>query len=244
MKKVISLLLATTCLVLAISSCGGNPVITTGNSATTDASGGTSSTITDPAIDHSLKPGTIEFEPVTSSTDNAIAIEEYKENIKNLIIGDTYTHTDGTVYTVYSVGIGPGYKVCREYDYSLESLVVRGGKTKKIESYSFQNSTNLVSVTLGEGVESIGDLAFFGCGNLETLSLPSTLTTIGGSAFQGASSLTEVVIPSSVTSIGNSAFAGCTSLTKVTLPSRFNDQAMLKDIFLSNYKNIQFVFVD
>lgn len=249
MKKVISLLLATTFLAFALASCGESSVQTddtTGSTVSTDVTDGNTTT-TDTTVTpakHSLTPGSIEFEAVTSSTDNAIAIKYYKENIKNLIIGDTYTDTNGTVYTVYSVGIGPGHKVCNDYAYSLESLVVNGGKTKKVEGYSFQLCTNLVAVSIGEGVETIGDLAFFGCSSIETLELPSTLTSIGGSAFNGCSKLTELVIPSGVTNIGSEAFANCKSLTKVTMPSSFNNEVTLKSIFLSQYKNIQFTFVD
>ena len=244
MKKVISLLLATTFLMFALASCGDtsqtttNP--TTDPSVTTDASG-TSGNVVKPS--DSLTPGSIEFEPVTSATDNAIAIKLYKENIKNLVIGDTYTDTNGTVYTVYSVGIGAGYKVCADYAYSLETLVVNEGKIKKIEGYSFQFSTALTTVRIGNGVEIIGDLAFFGCSELESVTPPETLTTIGPAAFNGTA-IKEIVIPASVTTIGQEAFANCTSLTKVTMPSSFNDEVTLKSIFLSNYKNIQFTFVD
>ncbi|MBO5007063.1 MAG: leucine-rich repeat protein, partial [Clostridia bacterium] len=61
--------------------------------------------------------------------------------------------------------------------------------------------------------------------------------------FNGAA-IKELVIPASVTTIGQEAFANCRSLTKVTMPSSFNDEATLKSIFLSQYKNIQFTFVD
>lgn len=244
MKKVISLLLATTFLMFALASCGDDPNVTTDpavtTAGTTDPSG-TTGGIVKPS--DSLTPGSIEFEPVTSATDNAIAIKLYKENIKNLVIGDTYTDTDGTVYSVYSVGIGAGYKVCGDYAYSLESLVVNDGNIKKIEGYSFQLCTALVGVRIGKGVETIGDLAFFGCSALESLTLPETLTTIGPAAFNGAA-IKELVIPASVTTIGQEAFANCRSLTKVTMPSSFNDEATLKSIFLSQYKNIQFTFVD
>lgn len=248
MKKVISLLLATTFLVFALASCGDKGDTTTGSLATTadTATSGDATTggTVVPAIKSNLTPGSIEFELVTSSTDNMIAIKELKENIKNLVIGDTYVDEKGASYTVYSVGIGPGYKVCGEYNYSVESLVVMGGKTKKVEEGAFQLCTGLTAVSIGEGVESIGDIAFFGCSAIESLELPSTLKTIGKTTFWGLKNLKELVIPAGVTEIGVEAFSNCTSLEKVTMPSRFNDEKTLKNIFLSQYKTIEFTFVD
>lgn len=248
MKKVISLLLATTFLVFALASCNGEGNTTTEPSRTTSnttISGDetTNGTVV-PSIESNLTPGSIDFELVTSSTDNMIAIKELKDNIKNLVIGDTYVDEKGASYTVYSVGIGPGYKVCGEYNYSVESLVIMGGKTKKVEEGAFQLCTNLTAVSIGEGVKSIGDIAFFGCSAIESLTLPSTLETIGTTTFWGLTNLKELVIPENVTEIGIEAFSNCTSLEKVTMPSRFNDEKTLKNIFLNQYKTIEFTFVD
>ena len=77
----------------------------------------------------------------------------------------------------------------------------------------------LTSVTIPEGVTSIGNDAFRGCSRLVSVTIPSSVTSIGSHAFSGCSGLTSVTIPSSVTSIGNDAFSGCSGLTSVTIPS-------------------------
>lgn len=77
----------------------------------------------------------------------------------------------------------------------------------------------LTDVTIPEGVERIGDHAFFYCRILERVSLPSTLTELGANSFGVCEKLTSIVIPDGVTSIGNSAFASSASLNEVTLPS-------------------------
>ena len=66
-------------------------------------------------------------------------------------------------------------------------------------------------------VVDIGVLAFFNC-NLTSVSIPDGVTSIGDSAFRYCSSLTSVRIPDSVTSIGNSAFSYCSSLTSIRIP--------------------------
>ncbi|MBR5285086.1 MAG: leucine-rich repeat domain-containing protein, partial [Clostridia bacterium] len=54
---------------------------------------------------------------------------------------------------------------------------------------------------------------------ITSVSLPDGLTTIGMDAFYGCTGLTAVVIPDSVTAIGWNAFRNCTSLTDVTVGS-------------------------
>ena len=51
-------------------------------------------------------------------------------------------------------------------------------------------------------------------GDILSVSLPDGLTSIGSGAFYDCSSLTSITIPNSVTSIGKYAFEGCSSLTK------------------------------
>ncbi|HBK30816.1 MAG TPA: hypothetical protein DDZ96_12635 [Porphyromonadaceae bacterium] len=67
-------------------------------------------------------------------------------------------------------------------------------------------------------VKSIGDGAFTRLRNLKTLTLPDGLETIGESAFDN-SGLQEVTLPNSITEIGKSAFAG-TKLVEITLPNK------------------------
>ena len=80
-------------------------------------------------------------------------------------------------------------------------------------------TTYIKSVTIPEGVTSIGPNAFWGCSNLTSVTIPEGVKNIGESAFYGCSSLTSVTIPDGVTSIGDGAFSGCSSLTSLTIPN-------------------------
>ena len=78
--------------------------------------------------------------------------------------------------------------------------------------------TNLLHVTVMDGVGDICDRAFNKYTALESVSLPSSVTNIGSQAFQNCGKLESVVIPDSVRRIGGSAFWGCESLKSVVAP--------------------------
>ncbi|MFR2154840.1 MAG: leucine-rich repeat domain-containing protein [[Eubacterium] siraeum] len=64
----------------------------------------------------------------------------------------------------------------------------------------------------------IGELTFRNCANLASITISDGVTSIGYSAFEYCTSLKSITIPESVTSIGDCAFADCTSLTSITIP--------------------------
>ena len=103
--------------------------------------------------------------------------------------------------------------------------VIFGESVKSIPANLFSTSSsfdapNLVSVTIGSNVESIGSYAFRGCKGLTKVkfSIPASVTSIGLGAFCYCSSLTEITIPDSVTKIDQVAFYYCSSLTEITIP--------------------------
>lgn len=82
----------------------------------------------------------------------------------------------------------------------------------------FNGRTDLVSVTIPEGVRVIGISAFSGCENLITITIPDSVTCIGASAFEGCSNLILADIPKGLKEIGQSAFSGCSKLSAATIP--------------------------
>ncbi|MEN6325441.1 MAG: leucine-rich repeat protein, partial [Syntrophomonas sp.] len=87
-----------------------------------------------------------------------------------------------------------------------------------IVDYTFRDCTSLDSVSISEGVASIGISAFSGCSSLTSITIPDSVTSIGDSAFRNSSSLTSIIIPDSITSIGKYAFRDCSSLVSITIP--------------------------
>ncbi len=92
---------------------------------------------------------------------------------------------------------------------------------------------NLTSVTISEGVTTIGQNAFNNCSNLASVSLPNSLTSIDNNAFSNCSALTSITIPSSVTSIGHLAFqhSGLTDLYYVGTKAQWNNVTLGDGIF-------------
>ena len=89
-------------------------------------------------------------------------------------------------------------------------------------NYPFKNGwlygSKFTSLTIGNGVTTIGEWAFGYCKSLTSVTIPDSVTMIGKGAFDSCESLTSVTIGDSVTTIGNNAFRCCSSLTSITIP--------------------------
>ena len=102
---------------------------------------------------------------------------------------------------------------------------------------------DIATVTIGNGVTSIGNRAFYDCVSLNSVIIPNSVTSIGMYAFHDCSGLTSIEIPNNVTSIGDFAFNGCSGLTRVTIPNSvtnigrgaFDDCSGLKDPIFNDY---------
>ncbi len=100
---------------------------------------------------------------------------------------------------------------------TIKSVTLKEGVTS-IGNYAFRNCSGLTSVTIPNSVTSIGSEAFCKCSGLTSVTIGNSVTSIGSSAFYNCG-LTSVTIPNSVTSIGSSAFSNCSGLTSVTIPN-------------------------
>ena len=115
--------------------------------------------------------------------------------------------------TVASPPARPGYVG----DVVIPESVSYDGETYDVTAIAekaFYYST-LSSVSIGDGVTSIGDFAFYSCPNLVDVAIGNGVTTIGTSAFHWCNALKTIIIGSSTASIGESAFCDCSSLKDV-----------------------------
>ncbi len=87
--------------------------------------------------------------------------------------------------------------------------------TSNLPSWS-AHKDKINTVVIKDGINNIGDYAFYGLSNLLSVYIPNGVKTIGSGAFQNTK-LVSVTIPSTVTSIGNNAFYNCTSLVSASV---------------------------
>lgn len=119
----------------------------------------------------------------------------------------------------------------------VSSVTVPEGVTS-IGASAFNNCAGINISVRGE-ISSLGENAFYGCDGLASVKLVSGLTEIPYEAFSGCAALTSVVIPDSVTVIRENAFEECSKMQTITLPasltsvedSAFNGCTALKSIF-------------
>lgn len=169
-------------------------------------------------------------------------------------LGEIFTTEDGLWYKVSgpdTVMLLPENNKTQNYSGSYSSMaeivvpaaVEYEGETYRVTalaSEAFYSNSKTTSVTLPDGLESIGSAAFFFARNITTLHIPDSVKTIGSMAFNGVSnaklnipasiefigdsaySMSGVVdgdFPEGLTYLGEKAFFNCTGLTTISLPS-------------------------
>ncbi len=99
---------------------------------------------------------------------------------------------------------------------SLESITIPEGVTT-IGAGAF-SWTYITSVTIPSTVRVIGDEAFYYCSNLTKVVIPNGVKTIGKQAFYN-SGLTALTLGNGVQTIGEEAFYSCDNLTELVIPA-------------------------
>lgn len=84
-----------------------------------------------------------------------------------------------------------------------------------IKQYCFYGCAGLQSVSIPEGIVSLGNYAFRNCYNLKSITLPSSLTGLSTYAFYACHNLECIIIPSGITSIPSSCFTSCIRLRNI-----------------------------
>lgn len=105
-------------------------------------------------------------------------------------------------------------------DLEVPSTVIKSGKwlpVTGVTALACANCDALISVTLPDGVTTIGLGAFSDCPSLVEAQLPSSLAELHDLAFYRDASLRQVEVPSSVARLGSSAFAFCSQLDSIGL---------------------------
>ena len=119
--------------------------------------------------------------------------------------------------SMWDYSYGNDYTPWYDYRSSITTVTIEDGVTS-IGDYAFFDCDGLTSVTIPNSVTSIGIRSFSNCKSLATITIGTGVTTIGTRAFSGCSGLTSITMSESLISIGNTAFWKCTGLTSITIP--------------------------
>ena len=142
--------------------------------------------------------------------------------------GDGNVETFGTASTVVNT---------HNYTDGIEYHLISLSNYTSIDNDVFKNCIGLTSVTIGNGVISIGYGAFKGCSGLTNVIIPDSVTSIGKYAFDGCNGLTNITIPDNVTIIDNGAFKGCSKL-KIIRVSATNPPTLGSNVFETSLEKI------
>ena len=97
---------------------------------------------------------------------------------------------------------------------------------RRIPDEAFKQNNSVHEITIGSGITSIGEKAFYGCSNLEKVHIPYSVTEIGTEAFANCRAITSAGATGSgcdvelgeITKLPNRIFEKCNNLEKVYLP--------------------------
>lgn len=162
-----------------------------------------------------------------------------------------YRASDGNLYLFYqkdSIMLTcplPGYE---EYDawkkmnsFVISERVEINGTiypVTRVEDGTFYGCTNLRSITIPEGVKTIGSEVFINCSSLTSIVLPGSLEKLGRHSFEGCSGLTSLTVLSRNLKVIYGVFYGLDNITSLTLCCKevgdesFNESSELKNVVL------------
>ena len=122
----------------------------------------------------------------------------------------------------------------------IDTLIVPNS-VKSIRTSAFSLCDSLAFVSLGTGLTSIGEKAFWACKKLTSIVIPDNVTYIDKAAFQSCHKLKEVTLSNNLKTIYENTFNYCDSLTYIRIPESVT---RIREDAFSNCKNLKFIQVD
>lgn len=116
-----------------------------------------------------------------------------------------------------------GDQISWKYDAESQALSLSG--TGAMNDYSEENRppwypyiNEINSISLSEGIVSIGNYAFNKLSFLENVEIPNTVQMIGNNAFANCSNIISITMTSGPDTIGKEAFSDCVNLKQIAIP--------------------------
>lgn len=120
--------------------------------------------------------------------------------------------------------------------------VTLGSGLQKIGEYAFCNDSMLGTISIPDGVKSIDNYAFLNCTRLSGVTLPEGLTEINIYAFSGCKALKAIVIPSTIKKLNTGAFQNCVSLKSITIKEG-TDEATIGSNCFDGCKSLESIVI-
>ncbi len=122
---------------------------------------------------------------------------------------------------------------------AIGGAVVVPSTVVRIFDDTFYGCQGITSLTVSDGVQTIGNCAFMDCTAVETVYLPDSVTEISYQAFSGCSSIKSIALPSKINSISWRLFEDCVGLEAIEIPVSvtnidsyaFDNCVSLKDVY-------------
>lgn len=142
----------------------------------------------------------------------------------DFVVDDIYYTITGTMTVSVS---NNGSSNTYSGDVVIPSTVTNDGTTyfvTAIDDKAFMHTTTrvtayLTSITIPEGITTIGEWCFANCTKLTSVTLPNSVTTVGLRCFQSCTSLTSLTLSENITEIPDYFCGACTSLESIEIPA-------------------------
>ena len=169
----------------------------------------------DGAIRDNTKLTTIKY---TGTKTQWAAITKHYNWVSNVpatkvICSDEVINLFNKITAIYNVTTTSSSTIIAEYNY-FSSMTVDGVKVDTVSSYTF-STTGKHTIIWETSLSEIYKSTFSFCCSLTSITIPDGVTSIGYGAFVNCSSLTSIEIPYSVTSIDDFVFTNCTKLRTI-----------------------------
>lgn len=145
----------------------------------------------------------------TVTGENSVEVSGLADNTVTVLDIPASVENDGITYDVKAIGD-------QAFRWAGVKSVTLPASIDSIKHGGF-NGSDLMSITLNEGLRYIGDYAL-ACKQLITIDIPSTVEVIDDNAFFAASNLSQINFNEGLKKIGKSAFYN-TSLARVEIPA-------------------------
>lgn len=109
---------------------------------------------------------------------------------------------------------------------SLEDINLGSCQVEEIGNSCFQGCSALRKIVLNKNVKTVKPAAFKDCAEVRTITMEEGVATLGAECFSGCNKVSAVMVPRSVSSVTgiteecNGPFAGCEGLTTVSLAAK------------------------